>query len=272
MKILSLALLLACTLPLAGQPNCNAYLHQGDTLKYRACQAAKKRNGHYQFSRRYQEALDRALEIDSSYAPAYRAKSTAYLKSGDFITWKKLMDLAVAHDLTGQLDYRGWCRYQFFRDYKGAIEDLEHLEQLLGYDMGYSVNGDYHLQVAKALCYKALGNKKKAIAIMEQHLVANADFLGPYDYLHMGVLYLETQQYASARKALQQQEATNDLAENRYYTALVHKALGDQIAAKNQLIQAQQRFQEGYRMFDPYVEMMDQIFLDDITSKISELK
>ena len=57
----------------------------------------------------------KALEICPSYHPAYRAKSTAYLKTGDFITWKKLMDKAVELSPEDHLDYRGWCRFQFLK-------------------------------------------------------------------------------------------------------------------------------------------------------------
>ena len=268
MKIVSLAFFMGLTVQLIAQPNCDAYLHQGDSLKYKACRTAEGRRGHYQFSRRYQEILDRSLAIDSSFAFAYRAKSTAYLKSGDFITWKKLMDLAVAYDPAAHLDYRGWCRYQFFRDYKGAIEDIELLDELVTYDIGYSVNGDYHLEVARALCYKALGQKKKAIDIMKEYLKANTSYTGPYDYLHLGVLYLETGQYSAALKAFEQQEKDNDLAENRYYSSLVYSKLENQSEAKNQIEKARELYLEEYRMFDPYVEMMDQIYLTDIESKI----
>ena len=80
------------------QPNCNWYKYQGDLKKYEACIASEKCAGHYQFSREFQTALDEALFIDSTFAYAYRAKSTAYLKSGDFITWMKLMEKAVMYD------------------------------------------------------------------------------------------------------------------------------------------------------------------------------
>ncbi len=270
MKMICLTFFLVFTTQVMGQQNCEAYLYQNDTLKYRACRTAEKRKGHYQFSRRYQEALDKSLAIDSSFAFAYRAKSTAYLKSGDFVTWKKLMDLAVAHDPTAYLDYRGWCRYQFFRDYQGAIDDIEYLDQLVDYDIGYSVNGDYHLHIARALCYKALGDKQKAITIIENHMKNNTQYAGPYDYLHLGVLYLETGQYPSALKAFKEQENTNDLAENRYYISLIYSNLGKESAVKNQLVKAKELYLEGYRMFDPYVAIMDQIYLDDIDAMLND--
>lgn len=269
MKRLSTLLLLCYSLQAAAQVNCEAFKMQGNEVKYKACIASEKRAGHYQFSRYYQEAFDEALEIDSTYVHAYREKSTAYLKSGDFITWKQLMDKAVLYDPYGQLDYRGWCRYQFFRDYEGAIKDIERLDSLVDYDIGHSVNGDYHLHIARALCYKALGNPKKAIDIITQQLKDKSHFIGSYDYLHLGVLYLESGDYSKAIETLKKQEEFNDLAENRFYIALAYKAVGNNNEYINNLQTAKQKYDGRMHMFDPYVEMMDQIYLEDLEKEIN---
>ena len=249
---------------LAAQPNCNVYKYNGDDLKYKACKAAEKRSGYYQFSRAYQEALDEALAIDSTFAYAYRVKSTAYLKSGDFITWKKLMDKAVKYDPEGELFYRASCRYQFFRDYAGAIADIELLDSLVDYNIGYSQNGDYHLNIIKALSYKAIGKPNESLRIFERQLSDSTHNVGIYDYLHLGVLYLEMEKYTLALRALKQQALENDIAENRYYMALAYKALGNEKGYLENINLAKEKYENGVKMFDPYVEKMDQIFLTDI--------
>ncbi|MFY0688920.1 MAG: hypothetical protein JXQ90_17250 [Cyclobacteriaceae bacterium] len=250
--------------------NCEAYKYLGDTLKYKACKAAEKRSGHYQFSRLYQEALDDALAIDSSFAEAYRAKSTAYLKSGDFITWKALMDKAVQYDPKSHLDYRGWCRFQFFRDYRGAIRDIELLDSLVDYNIGFSANGDYHLHIARALCYKAIGKADKAIMIIEERLKDPEHFTGIYDYLHLGVLYLEKGDYHTAIEHLLRQQDENDLAENRYYIALAHRQLGNIQQFIDNMQMAKKKYVGQLKMFDPYVQQMDKIFLEDIDQALSQ--
>ncbi len=252
------------------QPNCNAYLYQGDTLKYEACLVSEKRAGHYQFSRAYQEFLDEALAIDSTFAYAYKVKSTAYLKSGDFLTWKKLIDKAVEYDPEGELFYRGWCRYQFFRDYEGAIADIELLDSLVDYDIGFGQNGDYHLEITRALCYKAIGQPEKAIAIIEKKLSDSTYFASPYDYLHLGVLYLEKEEYEKAIETLKLQEAENDLAENRYYIALAYRQKDQPELCRANLEMAQKLYKSGSRMFDIYTEHMDKIYLKDIEEEIAK--
>lgn len=246
------------------QPNCNAYKYYGDTLKYRACIKAEEINNHYQFSAAFQAILEDALAIDSTYAYAYREQSVAYLKSGDFITWKKLMDKAVKFDTLANLGYRGWCRYQFFRDYQGAIDDIELFDDYMKNDIGYSANGHYHLNIAKAFCYKAIGEKAKAISIIENQLKTPDYEAGIYDYLHLGILYYELGQFDLARETLTKQERLNDIAENRYYTALTNLALGNNESYHENLVEARVLYLEKRRLIDYYSHPQDKIYLKDI--------
>ena len=252
--------------------NCEAYKYLGDTLKYKACKIAKKRAGHYQFSKEYQIALDESLEVDPTFDRAYFAKSIAYLKSGDFVTWKKLIDNAVQYNPKEHLGYRGWCRYQFFRDYNGTIKDIEKLDSLLDGDIGYSQNGTYHLNIAKGLCYKAIGNKERAIEIMERQIVRNEEenFVGALDYLHLGVLYLETGKLEKAMEAFTKQSVYNELAENQYYMALTLQELDRPIAYQRSLQEAKELYGSGRKMYDPYSNPMDKIFLEDIKTEIKK--
>lgn len=265
MKILNTVFLLLIIISsLWGQPNCNYFKLQGDIKKYEACQASLKAAGHYQFSKAYQEALDESIAIDSTFAYAYRAKSTAYLKSGDFVTWKELMDKAVALDPQDNLDYRGWCRFQFFRDYQGAIDDILLLKKINKNQIGFSVNGDYHLDIALALCYKSIGKKEEAISILENKLAEPNFSPGLYDHIHLGVLYGEAGRLEEALEAFQTQEKINDLAENRFYTALIYKYSGDEKNYKSNLEKAKLYYKQDKKLFDPYTEPIDKIYMADI--------
>lgn len=247
--------------------NCLAFLYQGDTLQYEGCMLAAERSGHYQFSRAYQEALDRGLEKCDYFSFGYKHKSIAYLKSGDFITWKKLIDKAVALDPLENIGYRGWCRYQFFKDYKGAIKDIEQLDTMIS-DIGYSQNGVYHLKVALGLWYKALGQKEKALSIIEAQLAMKNHQGGLFDYLHLGVLYLDLEQYEKAIEAFGVQSKENELAENQFYLALAFKSLGDLPKYKIHLQQAKKLYEDERRMFDDYSAPIDKIYLQVIENEI----
>lgn len=256
---------------LIGQ-NCNAYLYYGDTCQYEACKIAAERQGHYQFSEAYHAALDRAIQRCSQFAPAYRHKSVAYLKSGDMAKWKQYIDLAVQYDPADNLGYRGWCRYQFFRDYIGAIQDIEQLDSLVDYNIGYSANGDYHLQIARALCYKGLGDRDTAIVIIENQLADSSYQVGLYDYLHLGVLYLETEQHIKAIEKFRRQSHTNDNAENQYYWGQTQLILGNKKQALSYFLTAKRLYLAEQRMIDPYSRPMDQISMEDIETSIKLVK
>jgi tetratricopeptide (TPR) repeat protein len=252
-----------CCSKLSSQ-NCNAFLMAGDTLQFRACKIAERANRYYQYSREYQVTLDSALMVCPYFSYGYRAKSTAYLKSGDFVRWKRLIDEAVKYNTKEFLAYRAWCRYQFFRDYTGAIADLEWLEQLTGPLIEYSVDGNYHLTIAKGLCYKAGSNVEKAIAVISTQLeVANYE-AGIFDYLHLGVLYLEASQYAKAIDALKRQEAMNNLAECQYYLALTYQLSGSSDLSYQAIRSAEQLYEKGMRLQDVYTEMQDKVYFAQI--------
>ena len=268
---MKLVLIVSLLIPILSksQPNCNAFLYYGDSLRYKACKVAEKREGYYQFSKEYQAALDEAIAIDPGFAYAYEAKSTAYLKSGDFVSWIQLMDKAVALNPKEHLSYRGWCRYQFFKDYEGAIRDIERLDSLSKYDIGHSVNAHYHLHVARALCYKALGQKEKAIDIIEKQLAQSDYDPGLFDYIHLGVLYLELDNYQKAETSLLKQQEINDLAENRYYLGLLYKITNQKAKAQKELEKAKVKYQKESWLFDPYTEPMDKIYMEDIDKALS---
>jgi len=65
---MKVALILITIIPaiLKSQPNCEAFLYYGDSLRYKACKVAEKREGYYQFSKEYQTALDEAIAIAKS--------------------------------------------------------------------------------------------------------------------------------------------------------------------------------------------------------------
>lgn len=72
------------------------------------------------------------------------------------------------------------------------------------------------------------------------------------------------EKYTLALRSLKQQALENDIAENRYYIALAYKALGDEKRYIENLKLAKKKYENSVKMFDPYVEKMDQIFLNDI--------
>ena len=261
---------LSSTQLLFSQDNCNVFLWKGDSCRYKACVFLEKMPNYFQLTKEYHAYKDSALAICPEYAIIYKHKSTAYLKTGDFITWKKLIDKAVSLNPKENLDYRGWCRFQFFRDYQGAIDDIEQLEKITNYHIGWCQNGMYHLRIAKALCYKMLGNKEKAISLIENQIQKDAYHVGYYDYYHLGVLYYEKKQYSKALEAFKLQKQEYDFAENYYYKALVYKAIGKNYM--HLLKKAKDKYLNKDYMYDVFTHQIDKVYFDEINNELSKKK
>lgn len=249
------------------QRNCNVYKWDGDECRYQACKYLEEAPQYFQLRREFHEIHDEAIEICPEYSDAYRAKSVAYLKTGDFVSWKKYMDKAVELKPLEHLGYRGWCRFQFLRDYKGAIADLELLEKMSPEDIGYSQNGMYHLSIAKALCYKMTGNSKKAIEIIESQLNKTAYSVGLYDQYHLGILYLESGDAEKALTYFQQQSIEYDCAENAYYIAQAYKSIGKRQEYQENLEKAIEFYKKSRTMSDPYTHQVDRVYFKTINQE-----
>jgi tetratricopeptide (TPR) repeat protein len=272
MKGILITLILSFSICTYSQPNCNVYKINNNQPCYDACILATEGEV-TQGTKASQLLFDKAIELCPSFDYAYFEKAVPYLKRGDFVTWKKLIDKAVELNPSGHLGYRGWCRYQFLRDYRGAINDFDKLDSLLSYDIGYSINGDYQLNIVKALCYKALGQKSKAIEIMENQL-AKKDYTPMiYDYLHLGVLKMEIGDTDGGIEYLQKSIALNDyLAEPYYYLGLIYKKQKLTKEFKENMEKAKIYYLKGYKRFDPYTHPMDKIYLAEIERELKSDK
>lgn len=268
MRGILIVLLLVFPICMYSQPNCNIYQTDSDGPCYHACILAVEAE-RYQWTREAQIKFDESIKLCPKLDYAYMEKSVPYLKSGNFIEWKKLIDKAVELNPIARLGYRGWCRYQFVRDYKGAISDFERLDSMTQFDIGYSQNGDYQLNIAKALCYKALGQKSKAIEIIQNQLSQKGYTPMTYDYLHLGVLKLETGDMAGGIEYLKKSIAYNDyFAEPYYYLGLIYKKQNLVKEHRENMEKAKTYYLKGHKRFDPYTHPMDKIYLADIEREL----
>lgn len=254
--------LLLISASLNGQVNCNIFDNE-DCKK--ACELANLAETS-QGIKQSQLAFDKAIELCPNFSYAFREKSVPYLKRGDFITWKKLIDKAVELNPFENLGYRGWCQYQFLRNYKAALIDIENFEKLVGSDnMGFSQNGNYHLEIVKALCYKGLGDKFKAIDLFE--IQFNKKNYSPmlFDYYHLGVLYFEVGNLEKAKETLEKQISNNDyFAEPYYYLSLIYAKENNMVLAKKMITKAQIFYSENKFIKDSYTTPQDKIFEKNI--------
>jgi len=85
---------------------------------------------------------------------------------------------------------------------------------------------------------------------------------------HLGVLYLENEEYDSALENLEKQIEMYDLSELYYYKALALKKLGENDAHKTNIEKALEYYKNEKSMRNPYIELVDEIYLIDIEKEI----
>ncbi|MDR1226389.1 MAG: tetratricopeptide repeat protein [Prevotellaceae bacterium] len=256
----------------AQEINCDA-LYDKDSPCYEACQSYNRAAWDWSYkqgSRLSQMSLDTNVFLCPTFGKAYYVKAIPYLKRGEFVQWKQLIDSAVKYEPNTYMGYRGGARFMFLRDYEGAISDIERCDSLLTIDIGYIYNGDYHLQMVRAFSYAALGQKGNALAIMQDYL-AKAPYAGPFDYLHLGVLQMELKQHDEALKSFAAQVKNNDyVADAYYYAAMVYKHQGNVQECKGNLEKAKKYFLSGKSLpgKSSYIDYPDKVYLQQIEKEL----
>lgn len=215
---LSFLLLIVYTNTIA-QVSCNAI--EGEDCR-KACELYNQ-SSDLQGGRTSQESFDRAIELCPDFSNAYMEKAVSYLRDRELVTWKILIDKAVALEPKRHLGYRGWRKFQFLRDYKSAVPDLEAFKKYYPEDLGKPQNRDYNPDVVKAMSYNALGQKEKAAGIIERLLATRAYVKGMFDHYQLGATYFELGRYDKALENFERQSKAYDFAENIYFKSKVSK-------------------------------------------------
>jgi len=268
---LVLILALAIFINSSAQPNCNVFLWEGDTIKYKACTLSEKFKDYYQFDMKGIAILDSCIAICPYYSFPYYEKAAVYLKSGNFLKWDYNINMAYKYDPITTLPYRASCRAKYFADYEGAISDINELDSLVDYDIGYTNLGTYHLLVWKGLCYKNLEMFDTAIEIINEYIQNNRDVIGYYDYLHLGVCYQELGRHEKALECFDKQRNFADLAENWYYSAISFKALNNPDKFMESLNKAQDYMNRKQTLIGGFRTLDDEIFQYDL-DKLKDIK
>lgn len=252
------------------QPNCEVF--KKDSLCYNGCLEIYKADMHPQGSHASQRHFDIAIKDCPTLAYSYFEKSVAFLKRGYFLEWKKLIDKAIELEPKDYLFYRAWCQFFFLRNYDSAKADLETLKELYKTPFfGMGQNGDYDLRVVLALCYRLTGDRVKAIKIIKEAISEKDFVIGQYDYLHLGVMYLESNQPDKAIRALENQKNENDIAEVHFYLGKAYCLQGDSERCKDELNEALHLYDSGRNMHSNYYEYIDQIYREDILNLLNTI-
>jgi len=266
----SLIIVFGVSLMSFGPPNCNLF----DSDCKSACHLAEEAITYPQGSWQSQTLFDQSIKNCPTFAYSYFEKAVPYAKRGSMDTWKVLIDKAVELEPVDYLSQRAWYHFFFTHNYKSALEDLEVLQDIYkDIDIGETGDGLYHLNVMKALCLKGLGEKQKAIACIENQLAKTDHYLGMYDYLHLGVLYLEEGQVDKALACLDKQLEHYDFSEVHYYIAHCLKLMNnDSVEVRAHLNKALMLYKAHEKMHNSYRQLVDEIYEQDIIDALKMME
>lgn len=250
-----------------GPPNC--LLYEGDCQE--ACHLAEKAIQFAQGSPKSQALFDESIEACPTFDYSYYEKAVPFAKRGQIIEWKKLIDRAVEIDPIEHLSNRGWYHFFFLNNYESAIEDIEMLDSLNPYDIGSTGDAIYHLNVLKAICYFQIGEKNKALEVIQIQMANESHYISLYDYICLGVMLMENEMYNEAAEAFSQQVDHNDLAENHYYLGMVYLHKNEQEKAKEELLIALDYYDKNMTMENGYRELPFEIYRLDIENELASI-
>ena len=195
--------------------------------------------------------LDKAIELDSTFSMAYRAKSLRYTRVGLLEEGMKYLDHAVALDPIEHLGYRGYYRLFSLHDYHGAIEDLNRLDQLTPGFRDAPWGHDIYFLLG--LAYLGLEDRESAFDYIDKSIVETSkerseEWVNVEIFLYRGLI-----QWDLGRP----QEALEDMNKailfyDRFSEAYFHKAKIEQ--ALGHLSEAIQSVKMAKKTFSGWVQ------------------
>jgi tetratricopeptide (TPR) repeat protein len=224
---------------------------------------------YYQGSVPEQFILEEGLSFDTLNPALWRERATPYLKRGfpvdAFHYYKKEVDLAP------QLwqGWRGYLYLYFYRDYNRAIADFnatDTLTTITDYPQGQSV--DY----MRGLCYYGLNDNETALKYFTQYIdevtrQKDESWVDVYAFLYRGLTYERLNKPELALKDFRTGSKYDTRLSDFYFhqvRLIREQPLFDESEVSRLIKKAKENFMSGYFHHRDYVEVHDQLYLEDI--------
>jgi len=222
--------------------------------------------------------LEKAIRLDPRNDAAWVNLGETYLQRGLYAEWNKYNDKAIQLNPKEWQARRGQDKLFFFRDYAGALYDLDITDTLTvgKTDYIYNTSVDY----LRGLCYYGLKNHDKATEYFNLYLKTENEKTGSKQldktaYLYLGMIENYNQNYSAAIEILSKGIGEYDhLADIYYQLALAHFMIGESEIADQQINEALTLFnQKNYHksQFQLY-EVIDQLYLKNIRKLQAEIE
>jgi tetratricopeptide (TPR) repeat protein len=199
------------------------------------------------FSREWQEQIDEGLRQDSTVAYLWQQKAMPLFKQQKYELGMKYLDKAVLLEPVRWLDYRGFIKCIFAKNYSAAIADFN---ECLKRQNSYVMDHSYNFYIALSLLQLNEFEKGEKILIAETEMIRKTkgeEWVHHLDLFYLGIAKYEQKKYSESVLAFDRAlKLYPNFSDAKYFKAL---ALGQsgQLEAKALLIkEAKIDFDKGY--------------------------
>lgn len=233
------------------------------------------RGYYYQGSVAEQFQVKESMEFDSTDAGTWREFGTARVKRGILDEMYYFYEEAVKRKPEKWAGFRGYLYLYFYRDYPRAIADFN-----LGDDVSGQVEfsqGQSH-DYMRGICYYGLKEYEASLDALSKYInkvtiEEGEDWVDVYAMLYKGLALMKLDRPEEAivefDRALKYYPKLSDCY---YHKARIEASFKNYTEALDLLKKARNYFNEGYYHQRPYVEVLEQIYIQDIDSLETEIK
>lgn len=189
-------------------------------------------NGAHQYSyildmEKWQAALNKGLEQDSTIAYLWQQKAMPYFKVQKYEVGMEYIDKAVQYDPKRYLPYRAFIKCIFSKTYVAAINDFETCIDRWG--DSYEMDHTYTFYIG--LSYLQLNDFKKAEEYFKKAFAKQKEVfqdIHHVDLFYLGIAYYEQERYQEAIDCFNKAVAEYpEFSDAYYYKALCQYRLND---------------------------------------------
>jgi tetratricopeptide (TPR) repeat protein len=220
--------------------------------------------------------LEKAIRINPKNDLAYHELSIPYLYRGMLKEWAEYSNTAIKLNPQAWQGWRGYYKLFYFRDYGGALFDLDATDTLTVDQTDYASN--MSVDYMRGLCYLGLKNFDKAeeyfnIYIEKETAENGAAYVDENAFLYLGIIKNYRKDYMAA---VQQFERAllyeTGIADVHYHKARALYAMGQNQEAEIDLEKAKTLMQEQKYLRGYFYEALEQIYESDIKRLEAHIK
>lgn len=222
---------------------------------------------YYQGSVPAQFQLEEALKMDTSDGNTWRGMATARLKRGIADEAFYYYQEGVKRKPEKWMGFRGYCYLYFYRDYERAIADFNNYDQLMG-QVEYSQGRNHDFM--RGIAYYGLANYAEAFDQLDKYVETaiseqGEDWVDVYAFLYRGLAHAKfgriDEAVADFDRVLKYYPKLSDAYFHKARMLVAKENFSD---ALELLELAKEYHQQGYYNQEPYVEVIEQIYQEDI--------